>query len=192
VLDPREGGQTPETSNPKCMIDDSKKCPNGRIPATRSEGDELREDYEPECGKPEEETKKCPKGRFPEVRIYTGVSPDATTRTECERTRQFDKIKEKKIKDKDFRKREKKEWNKNEPERREEKEKFRRAWEKIKKAREEFKKKFQETHKKLTEMNDRKKARMGKCAPIAAMMYAFTESLSNQRKREEEESPYDW
>jgi hypothetical protein len=36
------------------------------------------------------------------------------------------------------------------------------------------------------------KARAAKCATVAAMMFAFSESNSDKHKREDTESPYDW
>jgi hypothetical protein len=189
VLDIREGGQDSQTPNPKCAIDDSGKCPKGEIPRTRFEGYELDNDYKPECGKEPTDKPKCAKGRYEEVTVSSG--PDGNTaKITCERTRQFKNEKNKKVKDNEFRTKQKEDWEKREPQRKEDNERRKQNVEKLKKQQDELKEQMEKI-KQENDKNDRKKARMGKCAPVVALIEALNVATS-LRKRQEEESPYDW
>lgn len=184
VLDPKEG-QAADTKNPKCQIDDEKVCKKPNIPATRPEGNELDTNYKVECGKPQDDSKRprC-NSKTHYTKVY--VDSDGKASEECQKTKQFSQRKKSKVQ--------------------ELKGKFKEKWEKSKSQREEQGKKRQEKLKSLkdkrkqlqtdaenrqkeSDKNDKKKARMGKCATVTALMMGLAQNVAQKR---DEVHPYDW
>lgn len=157
ILDIKEGGQTPNTPNPKCAIDDSKKCPKGQVPRTRFDGLELDPEFEIQCGDAPEDT-ECRKGRFKDVSVWSGSDGKSTARIECLPTRKFERKKEDKSKSKEFRDRQKDDWNKRKPQRDEQQAERKKFKDKLEQREKEIEK-YKEAMRKIDEKFDRMRVR---------------------------------
>ncbi|KAF2175663.1 hypothetical protein K469DRAFT_701579 [Zopfia rhizophila CBS 207.26] len=183
ILDPAEGGQDELTEKPVCVPDDSKKCPAGQVPGTRDPGD-MDPNKKVECGKePEEKDKaKCDEKRqYKKVQIQPTLDSGNKAVEFCERTRKYERGKNKKIDEIKPKKQQK--WDSEKDER----EKKKKEEEEKKKKEEEEKKKKQEEMKKK-EMDSKKKTRIGRCLPLAAFLDAGMAQISAKRDLEEIEA----
>ncbi|ORY14931.1 hypothetical protein BCR34DRAFT_598835 [Clohesyomyces aquaticus] len=136
TLDPKDGPQNLDAPNPKCSIDDEKKCQKPKIPAKKRAECSLKTHY-----------------------VHVSVDVDGKATEECRQTRRYKERKENKFKELKDKLKEK--WTKDKPER-EKKESERK--ENIKKL-DDMKKRLDADRKdreKLTNANEKKKARMGK------------------------------
>ena len=111
------------------------------------------------------------------------VDSDGKAQEECKQTKQYKE--RKKNKPKQLKDRLKEKWNKDKPEREKEKERQ----DKLKKLKE-YRDKLDEEmtqREKTWQANDKKQQRMGKCAPVVALMIGASTS-----EKHDEEHPYDW
>jgi hypothetical protein len=194
VLDPREGNSA-DDPNPKCQIDDEKNCQPPKLPATRPAESSLDKEYKVKCGEPpkEEDKAKCISKThyvFRTCSNWGGMHERGGMRERCEKTQRFKDKKRQKAKDQEFRRKQKETWDRDHQEARKKKDEERKR--QLEALEEERRKMEQERERvqKLEQANDKKKARMGKCAPVTALMIGVQVHAS--LKREDQEDPYDW
>jgi hypothetical protein len=173
--------------DPKCQIDDRKKCPPPKIPASRLEGSALEADYPVECGTPDEKNRAKCDNRKDYVEVT--VDADGKATETCKRHRRFRENKRKspeRIKD-----RLKKNWEKDRPGR-ENRERIRQQ--RLREAQEEKRKLLEEMENKQTERDEkaRKKGRMGQCFPVMALIEGANVAASIKREGESAEEVYSW
>ncbi|KAF2449702.1 hypothetical protein P171DRAFT_405159 [Karstenula rhodostoma CBS 690.94] len=183
VLDPKEGNK-PDDPHPKCQIDDEKDCKKPKIPATRPEGYETDSSYKVDCGNPQSENKRprCKPGTH---YGYTWVDTDGVAMEECRKTKQFQERKRTKVRELNARFKEK--WYKQKPQRDQQKMDRDEKMDKLKEQRDKLQKDM-EARDKLKEQNDKKKARMGKCSTVTALLMGVAQNFAQKR---DEDHPYD-
>ncbi|KAF2749770.1 hypothetical protein M011DRAFT_456536 [Sporormia fimetaria CBS 119925] len=185
ALDPKWGHQDPNTPNPKCAIDDEKHYARPKVPSTRPDGKETDASYKVECGDPDPNNRvKCnPKTHY--VDVWVDTKGKANER--CEQNKGYRE--RKRNKPKELRQRLKERWEKEKPDR-EKKESERKE---NRRKLEDHYRKFEAEKKereKIQDEKDRKKARMGKCVPVVALLIGARENTG--RVKRDEEHPYDW
>ncbi|KAL1600456.1 hypothetical protein SLS60_006842 [Paraconiothyrium brasiliense] len=183
VLDPKEGNK-PDDPNPKCQIDDEKHCKKPKIPATRTEGYETDSSYKPDCGEPMSEHER-PRCKAKTHYAYTWVDTDGVAHEECQKTKRFQEHKRSRVKELSAKFKEK--WYKQTPQREQQKKDRANKLDKLKEHRDKLQKEMEEREK-LKEQNDKKKARMGKCSTVTALIMGVAQNTAQKR---DEDHPYD-
>lgn len=86
VLDPAEGGQTPDTPNPVCADDPSKQCPAGQVPASQDRDNP--KPGSPKCGKDvdDKEKPRCPDTQY----SFVEIDEKGSAKYSCKNTRKTD------------------------------------------------------------------------------------------------------
>jgi hypothetical protein len=184
VLDEKWGPSDDPKAERKCKIDDRETCKPPNIPETRKDGDELKTEVKPECGRKKDGDKdpNCNK-RTEYESVF--VDSEGFANRKCVPTKNFEKRKKEKPEKADFKQKVKDIWNKNREKFKQQRETKEKAEKDLKSEREKQAKEEKEraeNDKKETDKKIQAKRVKYQCEVAVDMLEAAAQWVRNRKK----------